>query len=217
MKVLELFSGTKSITKVFNERNHNTFTIDNNEDYKDETDLIIDILDVTPEMILDLFGKPDVIWASPPCTAFSVASIGHHWKGGKRAYIPRTDFAILSKKIVEHTIYLIEALKPKYYFIENPRGVLRKMPFMAKLPIYTVTYCQYGDTRMKPTDIWTNHTNTNFKPMCKNKTKTSTHTCHHIAAPRGARTGTQGLKNNKLRSVIPRDLCIHIADICEEN
>ena len=35
------------------------------------------------------------------------------------------------------------------------------------------------------------------------------------AAPRGAKTGTQGLKGSKERSVIPRMLCEHIVYICE--
>ena len=83
------------------------------------------------------------------------------------------------------------------------------MDFMQGLPRYTVTYCQYGDKRMKPTDIWTNHPFPNFKPMCKNGSP-----CH-VAAPRGARTGTQGLKGSALRSQIPEELCDHIADICE--
>jgi len=64
---------------------------------------------------------------------------------------------------------------------------------------FTVTYCQYGDTRQKPTDIWTNF-DWKPKPMCKPKA-----TCH-ISAPRGSRTGTQGLKNAKERSVIPPNL-----------
>lgn len=37
----------------------------------------------------------------------------------------------------------------------------------------------------------------------------------HAAAPRGAKTGTQGLKGSKERSVIPAALCDHIVDICE--
>ena len=62
---------------------------------------------------------------------------------------------------------------------------------------------------MKPTDIWTNHPNPNFKPMCKNGDP-----CH-VAAPRGSKTGTQGLKGSKERSVIPQQLCEHIVSICE--
>lgn len=207
MKILELFSGSGDMARHFRELDFKSFTIDNNKDFENHTDLIIDILKVTPEMIIEKFGRPDVIWASPPCTAFSVASIGHHWTGGKGAYIPKTEFAILSKKIVEHTLYLIQELNPKIYFIENPRGVLRKMPFMQNLNRYTITYCQYGDNRMKPTDIWTNFINPNFKPMCKNGAP-----CH-VSAPRGSKTGTQGLKNNYLRSLIPKEFCKYISEI----
>ena len=60
----------------------------------------------------------------------------------------------------------------------------------------TVSYCQYGDTRMKPTDIWINIPNWEGK-MCRNGAS-----CH-VAAPRGSKTGTQGLKNAKERGVIP--------------
>jgi len=84
------------------------------------------------------------------------------------------------------------------------------MDFMRGLYRYTVTYCKYGDTRMKPTDIWTNHPQPDFLPMCKNGDP-----CHE-KAPRGAKTGTQGLKTSKDRSVIPRKLCDHIVDICED-
>ena len=62
---------------------------------------------------------------------------------------------------------------------------------------------------MKPTDIFTNHPNPQFKPMCKNGDS-----CHE-SAPRGSSTGTQGLKNKKERARIPTKLCEHIVDICE--
>ena len=205
MKLLELFCGTKSITKVFKSHGFDTFTLDFEKVF--EPDLCEDILNVTAQDILDKFGRPDIIWASPPCTAFSVASIGCHWTGGKQAYIPKTEFAKLSQKIVIHTINLIKELNPTFWYIENPRGVLRKMPFMQDLPRYTVTYCQYGDTRMKPTDIWTNHPNPNFKPMCHNGDS-----CHEVA-PRGAKTGTQGLAGARDRAVIPPELCEHIYKI----
>lgn len=63
---------------------------------------------------------------------------------------------------------------------------------------------------MKPTDIFTNHLDPQFKPMCKNGDK-----CH-VAAPRGSKTGTQGLKNSKERSIIPKELCEYIVSICEK-
>lgn len=94
------------------------------------------------------------------------------------------------------------------YFVENPRGVYRKMYFTKDKPLYTVTYCQYGDIRMKPTDIFTNHPDPRFKPACKNGD-----TCH-VSAPRGSATGTQGLKKVD-RSRIPEMLCNHIVEIVE--
>ena len=84
------------------------------------------------------------------------------------------------------------------------------MNWMKRFDRYTITYCQYGDTRMKPTDIWTNHTNPNFKPMCRNGDH-----CHQ-SAPRGSRTGTQGLKDHVEISRIPDAFCQHIVDICEK-
>lgn len=88
------------------------------------------------------------------------------------------------------------------YSIENPRGMLRKMPFMQSLKRYTVWYCQYGDDRAKPTDIWTN-LNWIPKPVCHNGNTN----CHHAPAPRGAKTGTQGRKGAHHRSMIPAQLC----------
>lgn len=84
------------------------------------------------------------------------------------------------------------------------------MDFMQNIPRYTVTYCQYGDKRMKPTDIWTNHPNPKFKPPCKNGDR-----CHE-PAPRGSSTGTQSLKNRIEKAKIPNELCEHIVEICEE-
>jgi len=192
---LELFSGTGSFSKVAKKLGHKTFTIDN--DVSLNPNLVQDIIDLREDQ---LPYKPDIIWASPPCETFSVASISHHWKGGKRAYIPKTDKAVLGIEKVESTLDLIDQLKPKYWFIENPRGVLRNLPVMQGLHRVTVTYCQYGDTRMKPTDIWTNLLDWKPRPMCKNGDD-----CH-ISAPRGSKTGTQGLKNAKLRGVIPPEL-----------
>lgn len=212
IKVLELFSGTQSLSKEFRKAGHETFTIDFNEIFKkpeyEDTDLYIDILEVTPEMILEKFGRPDVIHASPPCTKFSVAAIGKNWIKGTND--PKNEETKQAIEIVKHTMHLINALKPKYWFIENPRGKLRKLDFMQELPRYTITYCGYGDSRMKPTDIWTNHLNPKFKPPCKNGDP-----CH-VSAPRGSRTGTQGLKNAIERSRIPEEFCKHTVKISEE-
>lgn len=210
MKILELFAGTRSIGKAFEKRGHEVYSVDWNKDFEN-IDLYADISKLTANEIIEKFGKPDVIWASPDCTSYSIAAISHHRKREEDGNLtPVSEYAKFCDETNKHLLKLIKELNPKYWFIENPRGGLRKMRFMQSLPIYTVTYCQYGDKRMKPTDIWSNHSNPKFKPMCKNGDK-----CHE-SAPRGSKTGTQGLKGAKERSVIPEKLCEHIVDICEE-
>ena len=210
MKVLELFAGTRSIGKAFEARGHEVFSVEWDKDFE-HIDLYADIGKLTAQDILERFGRPDVIWASPDCTTFSVAAISYHRRQNKEtgSLDPITEYARFCDATDQHVLDLIKELSPAFWFIENPRGGMRKMAWMQGLPRYTVTYCQYGDKRMKPTDIWTNHPAPNFKPPCKNGDP-----CH-VSAPRGARTGTQGLKGSKERSVIPAQLCEHIVDICE--
>lgn len=210
MKILELFAGTRSIGKAFEARGHEVFSVEWDKDFEN-IDLYADIGQLTAADILEQFGLPDVIWASPDCTTFSVAAISYHRKLNKqtKSLDPITEYARFCDAVDQNMLRLIRELDPTFYFIENPRGGMRKMEWMQGLPRYTVTYCQYGETRMKPTDIWTNHPDPQFKPPCKNGDP-----CH-VSAPRGARTGTQGIKGARDRSIIPSQLCEHIVDICE--
>ena len=210
LKVLDLFAGTKSMSKAFEKRGHETFAIEWDEVHED-IDWYVDILEVTAKDIIQKFGRPDIIWCSPDCKSYSIAGITHHRRKQEDGSLkPISDYAVFCDKVNAHVIELVKELNPMYYFIENPRGGLRKMNFMQDLPRYTVTYCQYSDTRMKPTDVFTNHPNPKFKPMCKNGDP-----CH-VSAPRGSQTGTAGLKGAIERSRIPDDLCNHIVDISEE-
>ncbi|QDP59978.1 MAG: putative DNA (cytosine-5)-methyltransferase [Prokaryotic dsDNA virus sp.] len=216
MNILELFAGSRSFSKAAEELGYNTFSTDIKK-FKN-IDLVIDILELDlhnlkKELFKKGIDKIDCVWASPPCTYFSVASIGHHWN---KNHTPKTKEAVLGCKIVIKTLEIIEFLQPDFFFIENPRGKLRKLKFMQKIPRATVTYCQYGDKRMKPTDIWTNHLSSNDlfgdnklqgwfpRKICKNGD-----TCHE-SAPRGSQTGTQGIKGNYERSKVPKELCLEI-------
>lgn len=210
MKVLELFAGTRSIGKAFEKHGHEVYSIEWNKDFEN-IDWYEDIGKITAQDIIDRFGHPDVIWASPDCTSYSLAAISHHRVKNKETgnLDPITDYAKFCDKVNAHVIDLIHELNPKYFFIENPRGGLCNMTFMQGIPKYLVTYCQYGDTRMKPTHIFTNYPDPQFK-HCKNGDP-----CHE-KAPRGSRTGTQGIKGSVDRSRIPDKLCEYIVELCEK-
>tara|TARA_R100001443_G_scaffold81128_1_gene88026 strand:+ start:348 stop:980 length:633 start_codon:yes stop_codon:yes gene_type:complete len=205
MNVLELFAGSRSIGKAAESLGYNVYSSDINP--FDNIDYSIDILKFN---INKIPFRPDIIWASPPCTYFSVASIGKHWN---KDHTPKTEQAVFGVKVIKKTISIIKQLNPRYWYIENPRGKLRKLDFMKGLQRTTVWYCKYGDTRAKPTDIWTNNLRSVFnpngwqpRPECFNGNKN----CHHQPAPRGSQTGTQGLKGNYQRSVVPQELCLEI-------
>ncbi len=205
---IELFCGTKSFTKVAEKHGIRMITLDN--DARFSPDICKDILDVG---WISLPLKPMVLWASPPCQCFSVASISTHWKGGCGAYVPKTEACENSLRLIRMTIAIISHNYPIHWFIENPRGVLRKVIDVIFEDFHitdykreTVTYCQYGDERMKPTDIWTNLKSWKPRPMCKNGDD-----CH-VPAPRGAKTGTQGRLGSVERSRIPSALCKEIVE-----
>lgn len=223
MKVLELFAGTRSIGKAFEAKGHEVFSVEWDKQFEN-IDLYADIGNLTAQDIFDLCsGVPDVIWASPDCTTYSIAAISKHRRKEADGNLnPISEYAQFCDRVNTHVVELIKELNPRFWFIENPVGGLRKMNFMRGLPRYTVTYCQYGDTRMKPTDIWTNHPVPRFKPPCKNGDS-----CHE-RSPRGQtikkakamgvilpRGGTSALRNSLERSRIPKQLCEHIVEICE--
>lgn len=227
MNVLELFAGSRSFSKVAEKYECKTHTSDI-EPY-DGIDQVCDIFNFNFDKVGFI---PDIVWCSPPCTCFSIAACSTHFHKGmpekfnpkitdlwynngysneERNYTPKTKDAVLALRIIRKTKSIIgycRRLNPNVIFIiENPRGMLRKMPEMKSYSFYlkTVWYCQYGDTRAKPTDIWTNAPWIP-RPVCKNGNPN----CHHERAPRGSSTGTQGLKNAHERSKIPEQLCEEI-------
>ena len=115
MKVLELFAGTRSIGKAFEARGHEVFSVEWNKDFQN-IDLYADIGNLTSQEILDKFGRPDVIWASPDCTTFSIAAISHH-----RRKNPLTenldavsDYAKFCDKVDKNVLRLIDELKSEW-------------------------------------------------------------------------------------------------------
>lgn len=148
LKVLELFSGTGSISKAFEERGHKTVRIDWDE--KMEADWHVDIGKLTAEKIVKRYGWFDVIWASPECTTYSVAAISKHrrkdpeWGG----LVPISEYGKQCDRINVNLMRIIRDMQAPAVFIENPRAAFRKMDWIQWIPRHTVTYCLAGETRI---------------------------------------------------------------------
>lgn len=199
IKTAEFFCGTKSFTKVAKKFNYRTYTIDINPIFKPDR-----ICDLSNNEFYNFQNWDDFfyfqlginfLWCSPPCETFSVASIRHYWEKGK----PKNKKCLNGIKILDQTIKKIKDINPDYWFIENPRGMMRKVidPIFKKYNITdykreTITYCKYGAKIMKPTDIWTNAFFWKPLPPCKAGSN-----CH-LKASRGSKTGLQGIYSNQL-------------------
>jgi hypothetical protein len=160
-------------------------------------------------------GPFDFVWASPDCKCFSIANgnqFSNHWGSYRglpnQVLQPISEEAKESIELVRRCIWIAEQNTELckmigrpwgYWVLENPRGLLRKLPMMERHQRATVTYCQYGDTRMKPTDLWGLFPRTWQPKSCKNGD-----TCH-VPSPRGTVSGTIALTYRD-RIKIPEEL-----------
>ena len=215
MKLLELFSGQGSISKTFMEHGHQAYRVDWSKEV--EAELHADVGALTLGDVLQLCdGVPDIIWASPQCTTYSIAT--HRHRTLAEGLQPKTETAAQDDRINVAMWDLIDQLiqaGTTYYFVENPRGRMRHMPFVQGRLRYTVSYCSYGRRgnakgfehtyTNKPTDIWTNHTWPGFDPLCTKSRPGHEHKNMMYAAKRDYLS----------RGEVPKDLREHLVKICE--
>jgi len=203
LRVLDLFSGRKGWSTAMKDRGHYVLTIDNNPEM--EPDICMNIMELTTE---DIGTDWDIVLASPPCEAFSIASCMHHWSA-ELPRVPKTQFADDSLQLVQHTFDLIQEINPRYWAMENPRGMLRKV---WKEPTLTTYFASWlggvHETRrpQKPTDLWGKFPERMPWPEPRN----------WEIAKRGARTGTQGLARDEAAMIpygLSFTLCIHAEEM----
>jgi len=215
---VEFFAGSAEISELAKLKGMNTFTIDWVQYGK--IDLVKDVEKVQLRDI-PFFPAPNIVHISPDCKTYSISAISTHRH--KDTLEPKSEYAIKCDRTNQYMIHLLNQwliLNPRMiFFIENPRGALRKMPWMKNFTRHTVWYCQYGkdEERAKPTDIWTNCINWIPRPECHNYKYDSdgniiNRHCHHESARRGAKTGTQGRKGSYERSRIPTELINEMLD-----
>jgi site-specific DNA-cytosine methylase len=144
MRLLELFCGTKSVSKAVGHLFSEIVSVD-----------ILDKFSPTHCTDINLWDyrqyPPDYfthIWASPPCTEYSLLK----QNTGMSTNIDNAD------KNVLRVFEIIDYFRPEKWFIENPQtGMMKHRPFMDGIPFYDVDYCRYSDWGYKKrTRIWTN-------------------------------------------------------------
>ena len=195
--VLDLFCGLGGFSAAFEESDRWVVTtVDIEPEF--DPDIQADVFDLRPS---DLKRDFDVVLASPPCTQFSPMAWSHepHFE---RDGTPITDGAKTSVGLVYHTLGLIQAVAPTFWFVENPRGALR---WVIGEPTATVDYCAYDHYTKKPTDLWGDH-----PPMTYRR------------CPHNSHTNDDGITDMELgpsdasdRAKVPVDLSEAIRDACE--
>lgn len=206
---IELFSGSKTTAKQFESLGWETFTVD----IEYEPDLEMDIM--SPDLLEHFPNWQEydevVVWASPPCKAFSLAASPqrHFAPGGK----PLSEGAFAGIEMVKRTLEIIEEINPKFWFLENPwTGFLKHQKFMKKYPMTRVFYCNYGSPVSKPTAIWGEHPS-HWRP------KTSCNHIKHESLWDDAKLypGLTFAEMSHFRAIVPAELGREIALACSRS
>lgn len=212
-RVLELFAGSRSIGKQAETMGMQVLSVDK---FVAEGNILMGVEEITKEWIIaELGGEPDIIWGSPVCSAWSKTGWFHYWDTQiyklTNSFIAKKPFANESIEMVRKTIEIFSWFPNAIFFMENPEGMLQMHPVINYFKVYglpvrktTVTYCRYGDTIRKPTQIWNNCMNWQPIPICNNGDK-----CHTYS-PRCSMKGIYEKKGNYERSKIPDLLCKEI-------
>ena len=142
-KALDLFCGTKSVTRTLEGLGYEVVTLDIRREC--QADFVVDIRKWPYWKFYDP-GYFDIIWASIPCTEFS------------QALTTRERNLRMADSIARRTLNIIRWLSPKKFFIENPAGhaLLQNRPYMRGVPKIAVDYCQFQPLwgYKKPTHIF---------------------------------------------------------------
>lgn len=199
---IDLFSGLGGWSEAFmNRPDWNVVRIENNKRFKNVPHTVImDVLDFDVSIIE---SPVTVVLASPPCTTMSVASVRWYW-----GHIEGYDGAVPGKTAREHialfqkTLDIIHESQAPYYAIENPMGMAKHIMGEKDHRTY---HCIWKDPDpvtgklppMKPTDLWYHlppPVSVSWPPLIPDTWE---------KAPRGARSGTQGIKDKAERAKIP--------------
>ena len=145
-RILELFSGTGSIGRVFERAGWEVISVDILPSCAGHVPtLCMSVLDIE----LDRWPEKyfDMIWASPPCCEYSIAHTGNARDMEK------------GDMLAIYCLHLISAYRPRFWMVENPQsGKLKTRQFIQELScsVSDAAYCMYGFPYRKRTRLWHN-------------------------------------------------------------
>jgi hypothetical protein len=148
-RVLELFSGTGSVSRVCEELGYEVVSVDISNKYHQPT-ILGDIMtwDYSSQYQP---GHFDIIWASPPCNTFSFINLINSSPSAVKEKCERVGLPLLRK-----TEEIIDYFQPPLWIIENPLGYMKN--YITNRPLIICDYCRYSDWGYrKRTCLWTNH------------------------------------------------------------
>ena len=196
--LLELFSGTGSIGNAFRPYNWEVFSVD--IDPAAKPTLVANVLDLQLDA---LPRRVNCIWASPPCTHYSIART--------KAKTPRDLDG--SDALVQKVLDIIKHFGTPHWFIENPHsGLLKGREVLARFPMRIVDYCKYGKPYRKRTAIWTRTDWIPRQPLCNHDCPASNGSKHTASAQQAPSSSTDARYSRDELYSIPPALCDEIAD-----
>ncbi len=142
MWALDLFSGTGSVKKVLEKHGYKVVTLDVDPYWG--ADIQEDVLKVNFKKVW-FPTQFDIVFASPPpCVEYSTTL----------SIRPKTMIKVNS--FVQRTLKIIDYLKPRLWFLENPFfGKLAEQPYMKNIAHIRLDYCKFSDFGyQKPTCFW---------------------------------------------------------------
>ena len=208
VRCLELFCGTKSISKVCESRGWDVTTVDLLKKFNPT--ICCDIMEFDYESL----GAFDYLHAGIPCTTYSIASCKRNPEVGNK-------LALQTLKILAH---LLSKNPNMLWSFENPySSLLKKQPFMSSLPYKVCDYCQYG-TRdednmgyRKRTIIFCNFEWNSLKCPGRGECTQMIGNHHLEVAQHGIQTGTPpGIQKRNFSQTqlyrMPPKLCVAMVD-----